>query len=213
MRAIILYVFIIVSVVAMGMQSSEQPADAQMTMKHVAGVPLVMMPAIYDSTGHMNHAEEASMYLQTDDGEPASEPPQPSEESIALADNGLDLDSVNGISLYDNPEAVVSKLGEPVSKSVDEIWGDLAVYAYPDMEIAFYGEFIQYVNIEADEALQVDGVTLSITESALKKAFGQPDYTAEDGIVFQRDDAVLKLFFDEATREPQYVSYYHIATV
>ncbi|MFF2886216.1 hypothetical protein [Paenibacillus sp. NPDC057967] len=213
MRAIILYVFIIVSVVAMGIQSSEQQADAQMPLRHVAGASLAIVPAIYDTTGLMNHAEEASMYVQAEDEDPAAEP-QTSEASIALSEgNGFELDSVNGISLYDTPEAVVSKLGEPVSKSVDDLWGDLEVYEYSDMEIAFYGEFIQYVNIEADKALQVDGETLSITKSALTKAFGQPDYTAEDGIVFQRDDAVLKLFLDEETHEPQYVSYYHIATV
>lgn len=207
MRAIILYVFIIVSVIAMGLQSPEQSADAQIPVRNVAA-PLVIMPALYEPSGLLNHAEEVSLYLEADNAEP-----QPAAENVAAPHHALELDSVNGISLYDSPEAVVSKLGEPVSKSVDEIWGDLAVYQYPDMEIAFYGEFIQYVNIEADENLQVDGETLSITESALTEAFGQPDYTAEDGIVFQRNDAVLKLFLDEETHEPQYVSYYHIATV
>lgn len=201
MRAIILYVFIIVSVIAMGLQPPEQSADAQVSVRDVVA-PLMIMPALYEPSGLLNHAEEVSMYLEADNAEP-----QPAAESA------VELDSVNGISLYDSPEAVVSKLGEPVSKSVDEIWGDLEVYAYPDMEIAFYGEFIQYVNIEADKDLQVDGETLSITKSALTEAFGQPDYTAEDGIVFLRDDAVLKLFLDEETHEPQYVSYYHIATV
>ncbi|RJX39054.1 hypothetical protein D3P09_16265 [Paenibacillus pinisoli] len=207
MKAIILYVFIIASVIATGLQSPEQTADAQLSVKSVAA-PLIIMPALYEPSGSLNHAEEVSMYLEAEHAEP-----QPAAESDAASHHDLELNSVNGISLYDSPEAVVSKLGEPAGKSVDEIWGDLTVYQYPDVEVAFYGEFIQYVNIEADKELQVDGETLSITESALTEAFGQPDYTAEDGIVFQRDDAVLKLFLDEETHEPQYVSYYHIATV
>ncbi|REK71262.1 hypothetical protein [Paenibacillus paeoniae] len=211
MRAIILYVFIIGSVVVMSIQSSEQSVDAQMSVKGAVQVPLKIVPVLHEASGILNHAEEVAVHLQkAEESAPAVES---SDKSSVEVNGGLELNSVNGISLYDSPEAVVSKLGEPVSKSVDQLWGDLAVYEYPDMEIAFYGSFIQYVNIERDQPLMIDGETLSITESSLHKVFGQPDYIAEDGIVYQRDDAVLKLFLDEETHEPQYVSYYHIATV
>lgn len=209
MRAIILYVFIIASVVAVGIESSNQTADVQMQERNTVQMPIALVSAFYETSMAMSHAEEASYYTQSEEAAPVIEPSDEGEAS----ERKLGLKSVNGITLYDNPEAVVAKLGDPVSKSVDEVWGDLMIYQYPDMEIAFAGEFIQYVNIEASKQLTVDGETLSISKKSLTEAFGKPDFIAEDGIVFQQDDAVLKLFLDEETDEPLYVSYYHIATV
>ncbi|MHA7966421.1 hypothetical protein ACX93W_20040 [Paenibacillus sp. CAU 1782] len=123
------------------------------------------------------------------------------------------LKTVCGVSLYDSREDVVAKLGEPSVIQTDEFFADLEVYQYEGLRVAFMGEFIQYVDIELTHGLELDGIPVESTKEALVKALGEPDYKAEDGIVFQRDEALLKLFLDPETGKPYAISYYHIATV
>lgn len=123
------------------------------------------------------------------------------------------LTSVGGVTLYDTPESVVLKLGEPDKIEQDEIWSELTIYNYPSVRVAFYSGQVQYVDVPAAEHIRINDKDVPMTEEGLKACLGQPDFLAEDGIVFQRAEALLKLFLDESTREPLYVSFYHMATV
>lgn len=123
------------------------------------------------------------------------------------------LSTVNGVSLYDNPASVVSKLGKPLGIRGDEWRTDLVIYDYSGIQIAFTDGYIQYVIIELSQQLVIDGEPLEASRDTLIAALGQPDYIAEDGIVFQRDEALLKLFIDMVTNEVSHISYYHIASV
>lgn len=120
---------------------------------------------------------------------------------------------VAGVSLYDTQETIVMKLGQPEKIEQDEIWSELNIYSYPSVRVAFYGEQVQYVDVPAAEYITINDTPVPMTEEGLKACLGQPDFTAEDGIVFVREEAVLKLFIDESTRQPLYASFYHIATV
>ncbi|RIX48707.1 hypothetical protein D3P08_23710 [Paenibacillus nanensis] len=108
---------------------------------------------------------------------------------------------------------MTSKLGEPEKIEQDEFWQELDIYYYPDVHVAFYDGLVQYVEVPLAEQIEINGKSVPMTEEGLKACLGQPDFIAEDGIVFQRDEAVLKLFIDESTRKPLYASFYHIATV
>ncbi|MFF2090223.1 hypothetical protein [Paenibacillus sp. NPDC058174] len=124
------------------------------------------------------------------------------------------LHSVNGLTLDDDPAAVADKLGQPQSVVQDEWLPELQVYEYPDMDIAFRDGWFDYVEIAGGaNKLQIDDNELSATEAAIKEALGEPDFIAEDGIVFQRGEALLKLFIDPDTGKLQSIAYYHIASV
>ncbi|WP_042162657.1 hypothetical protein [Paenibacillus gorillae] len=124
------------------------------------------------------------------------------------------LHSVNGLTLDDDPAAVADKLGKPQNVVQDEWLAELQIYEYTDMDIAFRDGWLDYVEISGGaDVLQIDGNELPATEAAIREALGQPDFIAEDGIVFQRGEALLKLFIDPHTGKLQSIAYYHIASV
>lgn len=120
------------------------------------------------------------------------------------------LQTVNGITLYDDPSLVIQKLGKPKSKTADPDLTDLITYEYPNMNVIFSGEFIQSVEMaENTKTLLIDGSEVAATVDAVKDALGEPDYVTEDGIVFERDEALLKLFIDADTQKLTSIHYFH----
>src|SRR5690606_36108579 len=126
----------------------------------------------------------------------------------------LTLDEVEGISLYDTPTDIISKLGEPLKLTTDSFFTDMTIYEYEHITIGFYDQQLEYVEtVDASKGITIDGHAVALTEQDLIHWLGEPDYIAEDGIVFQRGEALLKLFIDEQSGAPLYASYYHIASV
>lgn len=120
------------------------------------------------------------------------------------------LQTVNGITLYDDPSLVIQKLGKPKSKTADPDLTDLITYEYPNMNVIFSGEFIQSVEMaENTKTLLIDGSEVAATVDAVKDALGEPDYVTEDGIVFERDEALLKLFIDADRQKLTSIHYFH----
>jgi hypothetical protein len=120
------------------------------------------------------------------------------------------LQTVNGISLYDDPSSVVKKLGKPKNITADPDLTELVTYEYPNMNVIFSGEFIQSVEMAEDsKMLLMDGIEVAATVDAVKNALGKPDYMTEDGIVFERDEALLKLFIDADTQKLTSIHYFH----
>ncbi len=121
----------------------------------------------------------------------------------------LQLLSVNGVSLYDSRQDVIRKLGEPLSTEKDELLAGMEMLHYPFMTIYLIGESIDFVEVaHTAERIVVDDVELLATEASIKEAFGEPDFVAEDGIVFIRNGFALKLFLDETTRDLTSITYF-----
>jgi hypothetical protein len=124
------------------------------------------------------------------------------------------LEKVNGISLNDDVKAVIDKLGQPLSKGTDPFFAELVVYAYPEMNIGFSDGIVNYVEVlVAAGTVNIDGIPIPIEQEGLKNALGEPDFVAEDGIVFQRNAALVKLFTDIETHEVTSLHYYHHSNV
>jgi hypothetical protein len=132
-------------------------------------------------------------------------------EAAADSEAELKLLAVNGLSLYDDRSSVIRKLGEPSYTEQDEHFADVEMLHYPDMTLYFVGDYMDFVEIASTAtSLVVDDVKLAVDEEAIRAAFGEPDYVAEDGIVFERNGFALKLFLDETTGKLTSITYFYI---
>lgn len=139
---------------------------------------------------------------------------QSSDREQPAAVRELPLLTVNHVSLYDDRASVIRKLGEPESVSHDPHLSGAEMFRYPDMNVYFYDGFVDFVEIpEGTEVLLIDDVLLPATLQHLKEALGEPDYVTEDGIVYERGDALLKLFFDAGTERLTSITYFHRASM
>ncbi|HIW31963.1 MAG TPA: hypothetical protein IAA29_04165 [Candidatus Paenibacillus intestinavium] len=131
---------------------------------------------------------------------------KPSQEIITL-------NMVNGISLYDDVSTVIEILGAPEQISSDPYFVEYEMYEYSNMTISFIDDTIDSVEVWTDaSSITLDQVEIPATIESLQLALGDPDYVAEDGLVYQRDEAVLKLFIDQDSKQLQSIAYYHIAS-
>lgn len=90
----------------------------------------------------------------------------------------------------------------------------MEVYAYAKMNIGFSDGVVSYVEVlAAAGTANIDGIPVQISEDGLKKALGEPDFIASDGIVFQRSQAFVKLFTDMDTHEVTAIHYYHHSNI
>jgi len=123
------------------------------------------------------------------------------------------LTSVNDITLYDDAADVIEKKGAPQQVTTDSEAVEYIVYEYANMTVNFQDQLVDYVEISNEATtLWLDQTEIPATIEAIKAALGEPDYTAEDGIVFQRNEALLKLFIDPNNGELETIAYYHIAS-
>ncbi|MNZ96097.1 hypothetical protein D3C78_1152770 [compost metagenome] len=133
---------------------------------------------------------------------------------VQVKEPELQLDSINGISLYDSQDDVVRKLGEPVQVIQDPHLKDMSTYSYKGMNIVFRSDYIEVVEIvEGSDSLLIDGQRHEATLSHLTGLLGKPDYETEEGIVFERDDALLKLCIGPGSSELTYIHYFHPASM
>ena len=123
------------------------------------------------------------------------------------------LQTVNGISLYDDPGRVIAKIGEPDFITEDEHFKDIMIFQYPGMNVLFSDEILYCVEIlEGVQTLLVDDISITATVEDLKAELGEPDFITEDGIVFERDEALLKIFIDADSNKLNSISYFHRGT-
>ncbi|KRF30147.1 hypothetical protein [Paenibacillus sp. Soil787] len=123
------------------------------------------------------------------------------------------LHSLKGISLYDNTEAVVAKKGYPLSFVQDPHLKEAFTYEYPDMNIGFQDDIVTFVQIPAKVGhVQINDQRISLTITDVKRLLGEPDFVAEDGIIFQRDEKLIKLFIAPETQELIAIDYYDLSS-
>lgn len=123
------------------------------------------------------------------------------------------LHSLVGISLYDNTDTVVAKKGNPLSFVQDPHFVEAFTYEYPDMNIGFQDGIVTFVQIPAKVGhVQINDQRIPLTITDVKWLLRAPDYVVEDGIVFQRREALIKLFIESETQKLISIDYCHLSS-
>lgn len=173
---------------------------------YLAGGIIGFVPIAYLSLPHPVHE------LQTTATSTESEWAAVSHADYAVSD--FRLQSVNGLSLYDDKITVERMLGEPLRITRDEWLDEMETYEYPDMDIVFHGGMMDEIKVSGSAStIWIDDEEIPVSIEALIRALGEPDYKAEDGIVYERRETVLKLFINYDTGTLESIAYYHISSV
>lgn len=139
-----------------------------------------------------------------------------SSASLQVAEASLlapTLYSLEGISLYDDIESVIAKKGYPLTFVQDPHFVEAFTYEYPDMNIGFQDDIVTFVQIPAKVGhVQINDQRIPLTITDVKRLLGEPDYVVEDGIVFQRREALIKLFIESETQELISIDFYHLSS-
>ncbi|OPH59398.1 hypothetical protein BC351_21055 [Paenibacillus ferrarius] len=123
------------------------------------------------------------------------------------------LVSLEGISLEDNTADVTAKKGAPLTKVEDPQFIGETIYQYPDVNVGFYEDVVAFVQVPARAGrIQINDQEISLTLADIKQLLGEPDFVAEDGVVFQRKEALIKLFMQPDTQNPISIDYYHLSS-
>ncbi|AFC33450.1 hypothetical protein PM3016_6850 [Paenibacillus mucilaginosus 3016] len=121
-----------------------------------------------------------------------------------------ELQRVNGLSMSDDLKTLYEIKGEPLAVEKDPLFKDEQIFVYEDCRVGLYQNFIQYILVPAAAGtIDIDGVRLELTADALRQALGEPDWKAEDGVVYQRGQAALKLFLSPENGSLTSVQYFH----
>ncbi|MDQ0091273.1 hypothetical protein J2T12_004710 [Paenibacillus anaericanus] len=111
------------------------------------------------------------------------------------------LESMGDISLNDDRHDVLEKKGKPYSVDTDP-YTRYTEYRYDDITVGLYDDLVYYVHADGDpEKIKINGVWVSLQEKSLLQVLGEPDFLAEDGDVYTRGLAALKIYRDPSSRE------------
>lgn len=131
------------------------------------------------------------------------------EEQVLEEDFGLSLAVVNGVPLDASAEEVKDLAGKPIAVLEDRVLPDSEEWFYPNMTIGFYDSEVEYIIIPADiSEFQVGEFRFHVDYDELRAAFGEPDFVAEDGIVYVRGNHCMKLMISEQTQVMTAVHFY-----
>ncbi|MCM3626934.1 hypothetical protein M3194_06110 [Paenibacillus glycanilyticus] len=126
----------------------------------------------------------------------------------------IKLQSVYGLTLYDDKITVERMLGKPVRVTRDDYFTEQETYEYPNLDVVFSDGIMEEIKVSGSaDTIWIDDQEIPVSIGALIEALGEPDYKADDGIVYERQENVLKLFinYDNGTLES--IAYYHISSV
>ncbi|WNS42977.1 hypothetical protein [Paenibacillus sp. MMS20-IR301] len=112
------------------------------------------------------------------------------------------FDSLAGVSLYMTEEALLLAKGEPLQIAPDP-WGGCLEYQYADITAGICDGIILYVHASPAQAeqfgLMLNGLQLNPLAGNLQELLGAPDFRAEDGDVYIRGSAALKVYRNAGT--------------
>ncbi|MBP1153898.1 MULTISPECIES: hypothetical protein [unclassified Paenibacillus] len=124
------------------------------------------------------------------------------------------LERANGIAVTDDLNTLYEIKGKPLSIEQDPLFKHERILVYEDCKVGLYEQFIQYVVILPETGtFELDGKTLPMQTDQLREALGQPDWVAEDGLVYRSGNNVLKLFIQPGTGELTSVHYFHAMSI
>jgi hypothetical protein len=114
------------------------------------------------------------------------------------------FDSLAEISLYMPEEALLQIKGIPLQIAEDP-WVDCLEYQYADSSAGVCDGIVLYVHASPAQAeqfgLKLNGQELNPVTTSLQETLGTPDFEAEDGDVYIRGSAALKVYRNMDTGE------------
>ncbi|WJH35254.1 hypothetical protein N6H14_04085 [Paenibacillus sp. CC-CFT747] len=127
----------------------------------------------------------------TADGNPAVDIPKTEVSHASVVSRpvhkAFTFQSVNGVTLEDTRRGVVDKLGIPADITKDPFLTGVETYEYGYMSVDLDQGTVSRLTIPAEAGtVAIDGVEVAINPESIRQALGNPDYTAEDGLVYQR---------------------------
>lgn len=121
--------------------------------------------------------------------------------------------TINGISLNDSKSSLHNKLGLPVKVyTKDDMSEQVEMHQFAAQNVAMSGGHVKYVTIPKEaKQLSVNHVSMRMDRAEIERQLGKPDWIAEDGIVYQRGESVLKVYIDPVTGQILSVELFHAA--
>ncbi|MEK3900877.1 MULTISPECIES: hypothetical protein [unclassified Paenibacillus] len=107
------------------------------------------------------------------------------------------FDSLSGISLYMTEEKLQQAKGTP-QQIAEDPWAGCLEYQYADLSAGVCGGVVLYVHVSPAQAgqygLSLNGLMLHPRTMNVQDMLGAPDFEAEDGDVYIRGEAALKIY-------------------
>ncbi|QUL54245.1 hypothetical protein KDC22_28695 [Paenibacillus tritici] len=107
------------------------------------------------------------------------------------------FDSLSGISLYMPEDSLLRTKGTPLQIAPDP-WADCLEYQYADVSAGVCGGVVLYVHASPSQAeqygLKLNDRQLNPQTMNVQDILGAPDFEAEDGDVYIRGTAALKIY-------------------
>lgn len=123
--------------------------------------------------------------------------PSESEEISTLV--WEELHSMGDVALYHDLKDVIANKGEPISIEKDVYTGYIE-YRYEDINVGFYKNVVYYVHAgNCPEQVKINGKWLVLRQPDIMQVLGKPDYVADDGEVYIRNLAALKIYKNPVT--------------
>lgn len=126
------------------------------------------------------------------------------EHSVALSPRINSFDSLAGASLYMSKEELLLAKGTPLNIAPDP-WQECLEYQYADMSAGICEGAVTYIHVTPAQAgqygLKLNGETLNPANNNVGELLGTPDFVAEDGDVYIRGNAALKIYRNSQSGE------------
>lgn len=130
---------------------------------------------------------------------PAAAAPVPAVVAQATtADNAIDRWRLMGVGLGDTEAEVREAWGKPAGKEADPLRDGCENWTYKDgSNVGICGGAVEFVQAKGrTPATNIDGVTIPLTDAALKRALGKPAFVSDDGWGVEKGEEALKVFAD-----------------
>lgn len=126
------------------------------------------------------------------------------EHSVSFTPSFSSLDSLAGVSLYMSKEELLLTKGTPLDIAADP-WQNCLEYKYADMSAGVCEGTVLYVHVTPSQAgtygLRLNDEELEPVKNNFNELLGTPDFAAEDGDVYIRGSAALKVYRNSQTGE------------
>ncbi|WP_020618825.1 hypothetical protein [Paenibacillus daejeonensis] len=161
-------------------------------------------------TVHVPESLNHDVPVVTEHNEVESVEHEPAEQEPALE---LGYRQVNGLDLDADADTVLQLLGDPEERTTDPLLGT-EEYHYAAQTVGLYEDLVDYIIVPASAGqVQLGNVTIPLDMEQLKQHLGEPDYTAEDGLVYVQQEVCLKLFYGENEAELDSVQIYWLSHI
>lgn len=114
------------------------------------------------------------------------------------------FDSMEGVSLYMTESELLLTKGSPL-RIVADPWQGCLEYQYEDMSAGLCQGEVLYIHVTPAQAeqygLELNGMEIDPANHKLRELLGAADFAAEDGDVYLRGNAALKIYRNASTGE------------